>query len=129
MPGRGFAELDFGAHPGNSYATVNVTGQTGILSTSHVEAWLAPEATADHSADEHLLAAIGLRVIVKDVPTGGTGFIIVGLYRAAVNEPLDRPSPSTFRSAATSVYGDTAPSIGGQEVRLSGKFRAGWVWV
>jgi len=129
MPGRGHTELDFGAFPGKTYATVDVTGQTGILSTSHVEAWLAPEATADHSADEHIIAAVGLRVLVKEVPSNGVGFTIVGIYRAAVSEPLDKPTPSTFRSAATTVYGDTAPSVGGQEIELTGRFRVGWVWV
>ena len=129
MPGRGFAEIDFGAFPGKSYATVDVTGQTGILTTSHVEAWLAPDATADHSADEHVIAAVGLRVLVTALPIAGTGFTIGGLYRAAVNEPLDKSSPSTFRSAAASVYGDQAPSVGGKEILLSGRFRVGWVWV
>lgn len=129
MGARGFTEIDFGAFPGASYATVAVTGQTGILTTSHVEAWLAPDDTADHSADEHIIAAVGLRVLVTALPIAGTGFTIAGLYRAAIEEPLQAPTPSTFRSAAATVYGQPGPSIGGQEIRLSGRFRVGWVWV
>lgn len=52
MP-NGAALLDFGAHPGVQEASVDVTGQTGFIATSALEAYIAPAATADHSADEH----------------------------------------------------------------------------
>jgi hypothetical protein len=51
---QGSATLAFGAFPGASDASVDVTGLTGLVTTSLVEAWLVPKATADHSADEHL---------------------------------------------------------------------------
>jgi hypothetical protein len=47
--------LDFGAFPGSLQASLAVTGQTGVLSTSRVKAWVVPVATADHSLDEHIL--------------------------------------------------------------------------
>jgi len=70
----GIAVLDFGAFPGNDVATLAITGQSRIQSTSLVEAWVWPgSGTADHSPDEHLLA--DLRVTVSDL-VAGTGFTI-----------------------------------------------------
>lgn len=72
----GTAVLDFGAHPGATHATVAVTGQSSIAAGSLVEAWLRPEATADHSADEHMVEQ--LRVVARDI-IAGTGFTIHGV--------------------------------------------------
>ncbi len=58
MGASGTAALDFGAFPGKSDASVAVTGQAGIVSGSLVEAWIRPEATADHTADEHMLETL-----------------------------------------------------------------------
>lgn len=83
----GTATLDFGAFaapsPSSTYghpkteASVSVTGQAGILATSLVEAWLAPETagTADHSVDEHYVENI---VVKAGNITPGTGFEIRG---------------------------------------------------
>ncbi len=76
MGATGTALLDFGAFPGASDAAVVVTGQTGIVSGSYVEAWLRPEATADHSADEHWVEAI--KVVAGNI-VAGTGFTIYGI--------------------------------------------------
>lgn len=73
MAGTGAAVLDFGAAPGSSSASVAVTGQGSILSTSHVEAWLMAEATASHNAIEHLI--VPMQVRCGDV-VAGTGFTI-----------------------------------------------------
>lgn len=74
MSASGTTTVDFGAHPGASDATVTITGQTGILSGSLVEAWLMPtSATADHSTDEHVVD--GPEVFAADV-VAGTGFTI-----------------------------------------------------
>ena len=57
MGATGTATLDFGAFPGKSDTSVDVaTG--GVVVTSLVEAWIKPVATADHSADEHMLETI-----------------------------------------------------------------------
>lgn len=76
MGAQGTTTLDFGAFPGKSDASIAVTGQTGILVGSLVEGWLLPAATADHSADEHLVETIDIRAgnIVA-----GTGFTIYGI--------------------------------------------------
>lgn len=75
---QGTALLDFGSFPGASDASVTVTGQTGIVSGSLVQAWVTPIATSDHNADEH-------RVEPIDVKAGnivaGTGFTIYGMAR------------------------------------------------
>lgn len=75
MSAQGTATLDFGVHPGDSEASVAVTGQTNILAGSLVEAWVALTATSDHSADEHRLEK--LKILAGDV-VAGTGFTIYG---------------------------------------------------
>lgn len=75
MGAQGTAVLDFGAFPGKSDASVAVTGQAGILATSLVDAWVNLVATADHSADEHLLETIDIRA---GLIVAGTGFTIYG---------------------------------------------------
>lgn len=70
------ALLDFGAFPGASDASLTITGQTGILAGSLVQAWITPVATADHSADEHL--ASPPRIYAGNI-SAGTGFTIYGV--------------------------------------------------
>ena len=76
MGAQGTADLDFGAFPGKSDASVDVTGQSGILSGSLVEAWIRPVDTADHLADEHRVET--LSVVAGNI-VAGTGFTIYGL--------------------------------------------------
>ena len=73
MSGTGSAVLDFGSAPGTNYVTTTVTGETGILAGSKVEAFIMAEATATHNAYEHTIAPIKLTCgnIVA-----GTGFDI-----------------------------------------------------
>jgi hypothetical protein len=76
MSSSGVATLDFGAFPGKTDATVAVTGQTGIVAGSLVGAWIRPVATADHTADEHMVEA--LSVTARDI-VAGTGFTVAGV--------------------------------------------------
>ena len=74
----GTAVVLFPALPdGDSNATLTVTGQGSILSTSLVEAWISYAATSDHSADEHLVEQ--LRVLAGNIVTG-VSFDIVVVY-------------------------------------------------
>lgn len=74
--GTGNATLDFGAAPGTNIATVVVTGQGTISSTSGVEAYLMGlDTTASHNAYEHAIAPIQLSCIAI---VAGTGFTIQG---------------------------------------------------
>lgn len=72
----GTAVVDFGAFPGMSDATVNVTGQLGILAGSIVLARKRLVATSDHTADEHwveefdveagsIVAGVGFTIFAK----------------------------------------------------------------
>jgi hypothetical protein len=121
----GTASLDFGAFPGSSHTSVTITGQAAITSGSLVEAWIFPATTADHSPDEHVIES--LKVMAGNV-VAGTGFTIYGVNTNTLNEPLQMPSVGNFRSAATTVYGYTEPSIGGQGTRLYGVFNIAWVY-
>jgi hypothetical protein len=74
MGAQGTAIIDFGAFPGSSQASVAVTGQAGILTTSAVEAWIRPQdATATHSVDEHVVEQ--LKIVAGSI-VAATGFTI-----------------------------------------------------
>ena len=45
--------INFGAWPGKARAAADVSGQTGYVAGSRVEAFVLPVLTADHSIDEH----------------------------------------------------------------------------
>lgn len=49
------ATLDFGAFPGSSVTSVDVVA-VGVVSTSAIEAWIRPVATADHTDIDHVAA-------------------------------------------------------------------------
>jgi hypothetical protein len=67
--------VDFGAYPGQTEAQVAVTGQGSILTSSLVEAWLMPDATTDHTEDDHLVDGPTLTV-PKSLIVAATGFTI-----------------------------------------------------
>jgi len=69
--GMGRAWLDFG-YEGSTQASVVLTGQTGVVSTTKVECWLMAEPTAWHNTDEHrVLASMKEhKPIVSEVGTG-----------------------------------------------------------
>ena len=71
-PTAGSATIDFST--GNQIATVTVTGQTGILSGSTIQAFVMGDSTADHNAYEHSMVEMNLRA-GNIVP--GVGFDIV----------------------------------------------------
>jgi hypothetical protein len=57
MGATGTATLNFGAFPGASDAVVDVAA-AGVVSSSAIEAWIRPVATADHTVDEHMVETI-----------------------------------------------------------------------
>ena len=97
----GITAIDFGAFPGKSDTSVAVTGQAGILALSTVNAWLVRVATADHSADEHLVETI----------KGFAGNIVVG---------------TGFTIYATNSGSLTAPD--GSASRIYGQWAVSWSW-
>ncbi len=76
MANIGQTEIDFGAFPGSNEASVTITGQSSILTTSSVEAFImADDSTTQHTASDHkyLTALVGLSC---SSPTAGSGFTI-----------------------------------------------------
>jgi hypothetical protein len=128
MGASGTTTIDFGAFPGASDASVVVTGQTGIGAGSILEAWIFPNVSADHSADEHMVETIRAFADASTI-VAGVGFTIRAFNTSQLNEPLETAGPSRFRSAAASVYGYVSPSVGGMGTRIYGIWNVAWVWV
>lgn len=126
MATQGTAILDFGAFPGASDASVAVTGQASILTTSLVEAWIRPEATVDHSADEHMVET--LKVFAANI-IAGTGFTIYGFNTNMLSEP-DWDQMYETGHILTGVRGSRKPSTHamGNGTRLYGQWTIAWVW-
>ncbi len=70
----GTAVLDFGATP-TLEASVVVTGQAGILTTSAIDAFVQESSTVDNTTTDHLFAGVSLRLVAGNV-IAGTGFTI-----------------------------------------------------
>jgi hypothetical protein len=77
----GTAEIDFGTFPGTNEASVAVTGQTAILSTSKIKAFVMADdittGTGAHTASDHRYFAM-LVGLTCSTPTAGVGFTIYG---------------------------------------------------
>lgn len=131
MGASGTSILDFGSFPGKSDASVAVTGQTGIVAGSLVEAWIRPVATADHSADEHMLET--LKVFAGNI-VAGTGFTIYGINTNQIN-PVNQHIGSTRAHKSigtlaqnTGSWANIAPSVGSPSPRIYGQWTVAWVW-
>lgn len=127
MGASGTAVLDFGAFPGQSDASIAVTGQGGIVSGSLVEAWIRPEATSDHTVDEHMLET--LKVFAHTI-SAGVGFTISGFNTSQLNEPLEFLGTDPINPSGVITFADTSsiPSRGGQGTRIYGQWTIAWVW-
>jgi len=121
----GTTTVDFGAFPGGSDAQVTVTGQTGIVSGSVLQAWLVAQPTADHTADEHRVETIS--VTCGNI-VANTSFDIYAQNTSQLNEPLIQAGVSRFRSVAATVYGYAGRSVGGQGTRIYGTWTVHWRW-
>jgi hypothetical protein len=128
----GTATLDFGAFPGASDASIAVTGQATIASTSYVEAWIRPTATSDHTADEHLVET--LKVVAGNI-VSGTGFTIYGLNTNNLNEPIVvKPGANSVQQATATTVGQkiAQPGVvsdkGGSGTLVYGQWTVAWVW-
>lgn len=110
----GTTTLDFGAFPGKSDASVAITGQSAIVAGSLVEAWIRPVATADHSADEHMLETI--KVFAADI-VAGVGFTIYGF-----NSDKNIGGEPGTQDPRTRGYG-------GGDTLIYGQFTVAWAWV
>lgn len=130
----GTASVDFGAFPGSTHASTVITGQSAILATSVVRVRLFPTATADHSADEHIMASTMMDVIAANI-VPGTGFTIHAIARPQPSSPLlfptrqDRSSPSATVAQNNIGQQGIFPSVGGDdESTLWGQFAVQYDW-
>lgn len=89
MGAQGTAVLDFGTWPGKNDTTVDVAA-AGVVSTSLVEAWIRPVATADHSVDEHIVETLK----VVGAYLSDDNIRIYGMNVSQIFDPdPDRPEP------------------------------------
>jgi hypothetical protein len=114
----GTTTVNFGAFPGATEATAVITGQTGILSNSMVEAWLYPiGGTADHSEDEHV---VDPPIVTVSTLVVGTGFTI-----RVIADPVDVPppllSPRATRDVTGAAYSNLTPMP-------YGLWQVAWAW-
>lgn len=123
--GQGSITINFGSFPGSSDTSIDITGETGIDSSSVVSAWLMPTDTDDHTADEHRVETISV-MAGNVVP--GVGFTIYAQNTSQLNEPLGKAGVDKFRSIAAPVYGYAAESSGGTGTRIYGKWTIAWKW-
>ena len=101
----GTATINFGAFPGTPEVELDVSGQTGLVATSRIEAWVLPIATADHSADEHKSESLEVKAFYK---VDGT-FTIRGWDNSP--PPMKRQQNKISRRHI-----------------LYGQFSVGWAW-
>ena len=120
----GVAQVDFGAFPGASDASVAVIGQAGIVAGSSVLVQLLAKATTDHSADEHVFESVA---VVAGNIVAGTGFTIYAKNTNTLNEPLVTPGVGYMKP--TAVRGLEQASVGGNGTRIYGKWSVAWTWV
>lgn len=121
----GTATIDFGGFPGKSDASVDVTGQAGIVSGSVVEAWLRLESTGDHSADEHRIETI--KVTAGNI-VAGTGFTIYAHNVNQLNE--NDPDVQTRKAGVGPGTGinQKRPARRGGGTRIYGQWTVQWRW-
>lgn len=131
MAGQGTALVDFGAFPGASDTSLFVSVPS-ITGSSLVEAWIFPAATADHSADEHLIESV--KVMAGNV-VNASGFTIYMANTSEITEPVQqnisgRSGGATGQAFGRGVQDRAMPSDmnGGIGTRIYGKWSIGWVW-
>lgn len=123
---QGNTTISFGAFPGASDASVDVTGQIGFDASTHqVQVWLRAEDSDDHLAEEHLVETIA--VAATNFVTG-VGFTIRAWNTSQLNEALIPPGNNQNRNALTMTLAAPLPSVGGQGTLLYGKWNVNWKW-
>jgi len=125
MGAQGTATLDFGAFPGASDAFIDIS-VPGVTPTSLVEAWIRPEATADHTADEHMVETLK----VFGVCTVNDFIRVYGLNTSAINGPplLFDGQPEQGEAGGISRPMDPYPVSRNKGTRLYGTWKVAWVW-
>jgi hypothetical protein len=118
MGAQGLAEVDFGAHPGAVEKEMDVA-TAGVISSSLVEAWLVPDATTDHTVDEHVAMGDSLHVQGRYLSDGNIRIRVAPRQQQFMDE---RPSGEQAQTQTRGV------KSGPQTVKTYGKWSVGWVW-
>ncbi len=127
--GSGTSIVNFGSG-GSSHTTLVVTGLPLIVAGSLVYPWVKPEATLDHSADEHI--AENLRVYASDI-VAGTGFTLHAVAGTEVISMVPDNRLSRFSGVGQDAGPGQAnrnnlPNPGGQAPLLYGRWSVGWIF-
>jgi len=116
MGAQGTAVLDFGSFPGSSVASVDVAA-TGVVSTSAIEAWIRPEATADHTDVDHVAAP--MKVVGTFLSNNN-----IRIYGISTNDVIP---PEELVAATSDVGLSQRPNRQGLPMFV-GQFNVNWVW-
>lgn len=123
MGAQGTATLDFGAFPGSNVAYVDVV-TAGVVSGSAVEAWIRPVATADHSAEDHVVA----RMKVVAMYVSDDNIRIYGINENDVLPPRE-PQPEGPGTGMSSKKLNRLVNLARQNAPMFvGQFNVWWVW-
>ena len=118
-PTTGTAVLDFGTFPGSNVAYVDVA-TAGVISTSIIDAWIRPVASADHTDTDHIAAQIR----VTGVYVSDNNIRVYGINANDVTPPLE-PQPAAtpkLRGVLVRTERQAAPMLVGQ-------FNVNWSWI
>ena len=120
MGAQGTAVLDFGAFPGSSVTSVDVAA-SGVGSTSAVEAWIRPVASADHTVEDHIttpMRVVGQYLSDNNIRIYGINTNDILPPEEVVPNPGKRPLINRNNRLSKR---DPAPMLVGQ-------YNVWWVW-
>lgn len=123
MGAQGTATLDFGAFPGSSVTSVDVVA-TGVISTSAVEAWIRPVASADHTVEDHIIAP--MRVVGQYLSDNS-----IRIYGININDVMPPMEQVIDNRPSTPVTVAARPLVRQQRQdspMLVGQYNVWWVW-
>jgi hypothetical protein len=120
MGAQGTATLDFGAFPGSNVTSVDVVA-TGVVSTSAVEAWIRPEATADHTDGDHVIAP--MRVIGHYLSDNN-----IRIWGVGINDVMPPLEPLTLNRSSSAAARPELQFGRQNSPMLVGTYKVNWVW-
>lgn len=121
MGAQGTSSLDFGAFPGSNVAYTDVAA-AGVISTSAIEAWIRPEASADHTDTDHVAAA--MNVIAQFVSNDN-----IRIYGINTNDVIPPLEPVMDTRPPLTIVGRPQVRLDRQNSpMLVGVYNVWWVW-
>jgi hypothetical protein len=114
---QGTATLNFGAFPGSNVAVTDVAAP-GVIAASAVEAWIRPEATADHTDTDHVAAP--MKITGQYLSDGN-----IRIYGLNINDVMP---PEEHFSALTQDRGLVRRPSRQPAPMFVGVYSVNWVW-